>query len=135
MLRHFGIYPLGFDKENLFEEQKIFLIYLMTQIPELDYWKRNVDYKIKLSKIKSLESVEIPQTEKDLANITGKDLKQLHKEQLFNEKKRRMAELNKEYGIEESEDEIEKTVEIKPDIKDSNPQRLWELLHGKGLVK
>lgn len=137
MLRHFNIFPPTLDKEDLYEDQKIFLIYLMAQIPELDHWKRNVEYKTKLAEIKQLDinKIKIDQTIIDLAVINGKDMKQLRKEQLFLEKKKRITELNKEYGIRDPEKEAEKTVEIKQDINDSNPTRLWDILHGKGLVK
>lgn len=135
MIRHFNIFPLNFNKEDLFDEQKIFLIYLMAQIPELDQWKRNVDYKTRLAKIKQIDKVELNDTEVDLANIQNKPLSQVRKEQLFNEKKRLIGELNKEYGIDANEKEIEKIVETKTDIKDNNPMRLWDLLQGKGLVK
>jgi len=135
LIRHFNIFPVGFEKDNLFPEQKIFLIWLMGQIPDLDIWKRNVEYKTKLAEIQSLDKIELNQTEIDLAAIQEKPIKLVEKEQLFNEKKKRIQELNKKFGIEDTEDEIEKTVEIKPDIKDNNPKRIWDLLTGKGLVK
>jgi len=135
MIRHFNIYPSNFDKENLYEEQKVFLIYLIGVIPELDQWKIHIDYNIKLEEIKKLKKIEINQTEKDLAGINGKDLKQLYKEQLLLTKKRMISELNEKFGIVEDEKEIEKVIETKPDIKDNNPAQLWEMLQGKGLVK
>lgn len=135
MIRHFGIFPHNFDKENLLEDQKIFLIYLMASIPDMEYWKRNVEYKSRLIEIKSLEKININQTEYDLADISGKSKKQVYKEQLLLEKKRRISELNKEFGIDEIDEDIEKTVEIKQDIKNTNPEKLWDLLQGKGLVK
>lgn len=135
LIRHFNIFPVGFEKDNLFPEQKIFLIWLIGQIPDLDIWKRNVEYKTKLSEIQSLDKIELNQTEIDLAAIQEKPIKLVEKEQLFNEKKKRIQDLNKKFGIEDTEDEIEKTVEIKPDIKDNNPKRIWDLLTGKGLVK
>ena len=135
MIRHFNIYPSNFDKENLYEEQKVFLIYLIGVIPEIDQWKIHIDYNIKLEEIKKLKKIEINQTEKDLAGINGKDLKQLYKEQLLLTKKRMISELNEKFGIVEDEKEIEKVIETKPDIKDNNPAQLWEMLQGKGLVK
>lgn len=135
LIRHFNIFPDGFEKDNLFPEQKIFLIWLMGQIPDLDIWKRNVEYKTKLAEIQSLDKVELNQTEIDLAVINEKPIKQVEREQLFNEKKRLVQELNKKFGIEEDEKEIEKTVDIKSDVNDNNPKRIWDLLTGKGLVK
>ena len=135
MIRHFNIFPMGFDKENLYDEQKIFLIYLIGTIPNIEKWQISVEYKIKLDEIKNIKKVGIDQTEIDLANISGKDLKQVHKEQLFMEKKRLIQELNRRFGIEEDEEEIERTVEAEPDKIDNNPAHLWDVLNGKGLVK
>lgn len=135
LIRHFNIFPIGFDKENLFDEQKVFLIYLIGTIPDLDNWAINIDYKIKLDEIKKLDKINVSQTEYDLANIRGTDKAVVYKQQLFLEKKRRIQELNKRFGIEEDEEEIEKTVEIKTDVLDNNPRQLWDMLQGKGLVK
>lgn len=111
----------------------------MAQIPEIDHWKRNVEYKTKLAEIKQLDvnKIKIDKTIIDLASINGKDMKKLKKEQLLLEKKKRITELNKEYGIKDPEKEAEKTVDIKQDINNNNhnPTRLWDILHGKGLVK
>lgn len=135
MIRHFGIFPTNFDKENLLEEQKIFLVYLLAVIPDLDEWKLNVEYKTKLDEIKKIKSIDLDQTEKDLAEISGTNIFQLHKEKLFKHKKVKIQELNKKFGIIEAEEEVEKTVEIKPDIDENNPAKLWDMLQGKGLVK
>jgi hypothetical protein len=135
LIRHFKIFPSYFDKENLFDEQKIFLIYLMGFIPEIEEWKLEVDYKIRLEEIKKIDKVQINQTEIDLALINGTDLKELEKEQLFLEKKKRIQELNKKFGIVSEEKEIEKVVEEKHDIYNNNPQELWDILRGKGLIK
>lgn len=135
LIRHFNIFPANFDKENLFEEQKIFLIYLMGIIPDFDSWRLNVDYKIRLDEIKKMKSVKIDDTILDMARLQEKDLKQVEREELLKEKKKKIKELNKKFGIDEDEIVIEKTVETKEDIHDNNPARLWEILQGKGLVK
>jgi len=135
MIRHFNIFPTNFDKENLFEEQKIFLIYLMAHIPEIDQWKRNVEYKTRLAEIKQLETITLTETEIDMASINDQPLSQVKKEKLFTEKKKRINELNKEFGIVAEEREVEKVVETNTSANYSNPERLWDLLQGKGLVK
>ena len=135
LISHFNIFPANFDKENLFEEQKIFLIYLMGIIPDFDSWRLNVDYKVRLDEIKKMKSVKIDDTILDMARFQEKDLKQVEREELLKEKKKKIKELNKKFGIDEDEIVIEKTVETKEDIHDNNPARLWEILQGKGLVK
>lgn len=135
LIRHFNIFPLGFDKENLFEKQKVFLMYLMAQIPELKSWKINIEYQQKLAEINKIDNIELEQTEIDLAKIKGTKLSQIKREKIFAEKKKRIQELNKKYGVEESEQEIEKVVETKQDITENNPKELWEILQGKGLIK
>ena len=83
LIRHFNIFPANFDKENLFEEQKIFLIYLMGIIPDFDSWRLNVDYKIRLDEIKKMKSVKIDDTILDMAKLQEKDLKQVEREELY----------------------------------------------------
>ena len=135
MIRHFNIFPTSCDKENLFEEEKIFLIYLLANIPEIKEWRVDVDYQQQLEKIKKLKKVELDQTELDLAEISGKDIKELKREKLITEKILKIQELNRKFGIKQEEIEIEKVVETKTDKTDNNPQNIWEMLQGKGLVK
>ena len=135
LIRHFGIFPFNFDKENLFEEQKIFLIYLMGNIPDMDQWKINVEYNSNLNKIKKLNKISLDQTEIDLAELQGKNLKQVERDKLLAEKTKKIKELNEKFGIKEEEDEIEKVVAEKTEIDNNNPGRLWDLLNLKGLVK
>ena len=104
-------------------------------IPDFDSWRLNVDYKIRLDEIKKMKSVKIDDTILDMAKLQEKDLKQVEREELLKEKKKKIKELNKKFGIDEDEIVIEKTVETKEDIHDNNPARLWEILQGKGLVK
>jgi hypothetical protein len=57
MIRHFNIFPSSCDKENLFDEEKIFLVYLLANIPEIQEWKVDVDYQNQLEKIKILKKL------------------------------------------------------------------------------
>lgn len=135
LIRHFGIFPFNFDKENLFEEQKIFLIYLMGNIPDMEQWKLNIEYNSKLNEIKKINKVSLDQTEIDLAELQGKNLEQIERDKLLAEKTRKIRELNEKFGIKEKEDEIEKDVVEKTEIDSNNPGKLWDLLNLKGLVK
>ena len=135
LIKHFGIFPIGFNKEDLFEEQKIFLVYLMGFIPSIQDWTIQVDYQVELQKIKDIKTIEISPEDIDLAKMQGKDINELKKDRLNAEKIKKIAELNKKYGL---KDETPETNEI-PDIKDvidqNNPKKLWDILQGKGLLK
>lgn len=137
MIRHFDVYPIGFNKENLFEEQKIFLIYLMGQIPSLDDWTMQVDYKTKKEEIEKIKSIELNKTDLDLAKLQGKDIVELRKERLIQEKEKLLRDLNEKFGIKEEEKEIK--IDGLPDMDDSKPvsekEKLWDILQGKNLIK
>ena len=135
LIKHFNIFPITFDKENLFEEQKIFLIYLMGTIPDVEQWKTNVEYNLQLNKINKLKNIELTDTEKDVASLQGRNLSKIKKEKLLSEKRRRIQELNKKFGLKEESEDEEKVVDRKPEFRDNNPAQLWELLQGKGLIK
>lgn len=135
LIRHFNIFPENFEKENLFYEQKVFLLYLIGNIPDIDQWKTNVEYKLQLNKIKEIQSIDLTDTEKDLAELQGKNLSEVKKEKLLAEKIRKVQELNKKFGIIDTQEEAEKVVERKPELNNNNPAALWEILQGKGLVK
>jgi len=137
LMKYSGIWPTGLDKDNLFDEQKIFIVYLMGCIPTLENWTVQVDYKIKKQEIEDLKDVEIDQADIDLANLKNKSLKKLKAERLVQEKKKRLAELNKSFGIKEKV-KIADRPDGLPDPKaDDGTQRkeLWEMLNLKGLVK
>ena len=133
LIRHFGIYPHGFDKDDLFEEQKVFLMYLVGQIPEMDVWGRNVSYQTKLKDIRGLKEVEIPQAELDLASMRKQDITELKRQKLVETKRIKIAELNQEYGIKETDTETQVQAEIKGQTDD--PRQLWDMLQLKGLTK
>ena len=139
MIRHFKVFPPGFDPGNLFDEQKIFLVYLVGNIPDMDAWQKNVEYRSRLEEIRGIkkESIELNKTDIDLANIHGKSLDDLRAERLAPEKKNRIAQLRKDFGIQEDpeETEAENTVEPETLRATNDPSKLWDMLEGKGLVK
>lgn len=137
MIKHFGVYPIGFDKDDLFDEQKIFLIYLMGFVPDFENWSMQMDYKIKKEEIKNIKHVKIEKTDLDVAKLQGKDVKELKKERLKQEKEKLLRELNEKFGIEEEPEDIE--IEGLPEIDLEKPlsekEKLWDMLQGKGLLK
>lgn len=137
MIKHFGIWPLVCDKDNLFEEQKIFLIYLLGVIPEKEDWTMQVEYKRKLNEIKNITSVELDKTDFDLANIQGENVDEMRKRRLHEEKNKLIKELNEKYGIESGEnkeEDVADSIEFKNDSKQQK-EELWDILCGKGLIK
>jgi hypothetical protein len=136
MIKHFQVYPVNFDKKNLFEEQKIFLIYLIGIIPSVDDWTLQVDYKTKLEDIYNLKHIEFEKTDIDLAKLQGKDIEKLKEDRLLQEKKKRIKELNENFGIKPEEDtEIEGLSIQNTEKEPSNKEKLWDLLEGKNLIK
>lgn len=137
LMKYYGIWPIGLDKDNLFYEQKVFIVYLIGCIPTLEGWSTQVDYMIKKQEIEELKEIEIDQADIDIANLKNKDVKKLKAERLLQEKKKRLAELNKSFGIKEKV-KIADRPDGLPDPKaDDGTQRkeLWEMLNLKGLIK
>jgi len=139
LIKHFGIWPIGgSDKNDLFEEQKVFLVYLMGMIPSNDEWAVQVDYKTKLQEIKDMKSVEIEQGDIDLAKLQGRNIGKLKKERLEQEKEKRILELNEKFGIKEKIKQPERPEglpEKRHDKEKVRQEKLWDLLQGKGLVE
>lgn len=135
LIRHFNVYPENFDKENLFAEQKIFLIYLMGVIPSLENWMLHVDYLIKMGEIQNLDTIELSPESTDLSRLRGQSITEIKRQNLIEEKKRRIKELNKKFHIEEQDETIDKMADMKPVSPDNDPQRLWNILQGKGIIK
>lgn len=137
MIKHFQVYPLEFNKNDLFEEQKIFLIYLMGLIPSIEDWTLQVDYKTRKEKIKNIKSIKLEKTDIDLAQMHNKDIDELKKERLIEEKEKQLKELNEKFGIEEDKKEIK--IKGLPDNEKSElkseKEKLWDVLQGKGLIK
>jgi hypothetical protein len=138
MIKHFNVYPIGFNKNDLFEEQKKFLVYLMGFIPSLDDWSVQMDYKLKKEEIEKIKSVEISKSDLDLAKMQGKNIVELKKDRLIQEKERKLKELKDKFGIEEEMEDIK--IEGIPDIQDednpmSEKEKLWDMLQGRNLIK
>lgn len=133
MLKYFDVWPIGVDKNNLFEEQKIFLVYLFGVIPSLEDWNVQVDYKIKKEEIKNIKTIKLTKTDIDLALMQGKNIKELKKERTIQEKEKAVHELNEKFGIKNEPKKIE--IERLPDVKKvdgkDRQEKLWDLLQGK----
>ena len=132
MIKYFGVWPVGLDKNNLFEEQKTFIIYLMGTITSLENWNIQTSYHTELEEIKNLKKVDIENSDFDVARLQGRNIEEMKQERLEMEKERRINELKKKYGIKE-EEKFKKIPEM-PEIPDEK-QKLWEILEGKGLIK
>lgn len=142
MIKNFDIWPLNFEKNNLFEEQKVFLMYLIGQIPKHEDWTINIEYLTKLKEIKKKEIKDfvLPKIDIDLAKMRGDDPEKIRKERFKEEKTKKIKELNEKYSIknQSSEKEIVNIANThNNDIEDNNenPKQLWEMLQGKGLIK
>lgn len=136
LIKHFGIYPAGFDKENLLEEQKIFLIYLICSIPSVEDCTRNFEFQKRKEEIKINTKIKLSNTDIDVCKMQGRDIQELKKERLIQEKNRLIAELKKEYGIQDKKeiDKPESLPEGIPGKIQSEQAKLWEMLQGKGLI-
>jgi hypothetical protein len=140
LLKHLRIWPFTLDKNNLFEQQKIFLIYLMGIIPEQQDWQVQTEYQKEYNAIKNLKEVEIDKTEIDLAGIQGRNVEDIKKEKLSIEKAQRIQELNKKFGIKTDEkDYVQGGINLpkyENPVKDNSQRdQLWDILHGKGILK
>jgi hypothetical protein len=133
MIKHFDIWPMGVDKNNLFDEQKIFLIYLMGIIPSKEDWSLQIDYKKKLAEIENIKDIKLSKTDLDLAKLQGKNLEKLKSERLKSYKRERLKELNNKFGVKEdnTENEIEQKEQNIENKKNNQRQELWDLLQGK----
>lgn len=132
LIKHFGIFPFGFEKDNLFYEQRAFLVYLSGSIPSLENWSTQMDYTNRKEAIENLKVKDIQLSEEDLslAKLHGKDTDSIKREQLKSEKDKRIKKLDEDFGIKNENDQ--KIVEFKS--KSDNKERLWDMLQGKGLI-
>jgi len=132
LIKHFDIFPIGFDKNNLFYEQKTFLIYLSASIPSIDEWTIQMSYLTQKDEIENLKLKDIKLSQEDLSlvNLQGGNVENLKKERLKNEKEKKLKELNEKFGIKEEANKKEIKVSHKPDRR----QNLWDMLECKGLI-
>lgn len=139
MIKHFDVWPEGVDKNNLLDAQKVFLMYLMGFIPSHDDWEIQVDYKIKLQEIKDLKTVEMTQEDIDLAKMQGRNIAEIKKERLKSEKEKRIAELNKSFGIKDKKmpDRPQglPKMDSPKNMAKKKQEKLWTLLQGNGIIK
>jgi hypothetical protein len=139
LIKHCGIYPIGFDKDNLLEDQKVFLAYLLGVIPSLEDWSVQVDYKIRKEEIQkiNIKDIKLTKTDIDLAKLQGNDIDEIKKEKLKLEKQRKLRELKDKFGIKEEKEKEDDPIVIDSDsvIDSDNPNRLWDMLQMKNLVK
>ena len=140
MLKHFNVWPIGLEKDHMFEEQKIFLMYLMGFVPNWEGWNLPVDYQKQVEEINklALEDFELEKTDIDLAKLQGRDINQIRKERFVAEKEKMIAELDKKFGF-ESEEKTETKVEFhdkEDNFVDQNGQKkqLWDILEMKKII-
>jgi len=139
LIKNFDIWPIGLDKNNLFEEQKIFLVYLMGVIPNSKNWNLNIEYQTRLNEINNLteKDIVIDDTDIDIANLHGKSIDEIKKDRLKTEKEIRIKELNEKFGLEKKEKEKPKIMEFNEKIPEGNEghEQLWDMLQGKAFKK
>ena len=138
MIKHFDIWPAGFNKQDLFDEQKEFLIYLMGTLPAIEDWKTQVSYETELQEVKDLKSVHVSESDIDVAKLQGRDVAELKAERLKFEKKKRIDEIRKKYGLKPIGSEIQDVKglpKVKPEDRQKPQEKLWDMLQGKGLIK
>lgn len=133
LIKHFGIYPIGFNKDDLFFEQKIFLVNLIGIIPDYSAWNYQVMFNTEMEEIKSMtvKDVKLSEEEIDLARLRGHNLDQIKIERLSTLKKNKEKEIKEKYGVKE-EKETEQEISIRPE---SERKHLWDILEGKGLIR
>jgi hypothetical protein len=139
LIKHFDIWPIGIDKNNLFHEQKIFIVYLMGVTPSMSDWTTHVSYQKELNEAKNLKKVKIDQADIDVAKLQGRDIEEIKRERLKAEIKKRITEINNKYGIVQEEkipDNVKKIQDPTEKIQDpTEREKLWDMLQGKGLIK
>jgi len=138
LLKYFNIYPDGFDKNNLFEEQKYFLMYLMGVIPKLEDWNMQVDYQTQIKNVSllTIKDVEFSQTDIDVAKLQGRDINEIKRERLRQEKEKRISEIKKQFGIKEEIKlpDLPENIENPATEQDLHKKQLWDILECKGLL-
>lgn len=137
MIRHFGVFPVGVDKDNLFEEQKRFLMYLVGGIPSMENWQNNVEYQNRLAEIKLIDDITLSAEEIDLAQLHGSSIDEIKRNRLIQDKMQKIKELNEKYGVKTNDENIISVIADEQDEKATStkdPQALWDILQGKGLI-
>lgn len=111
-------------------------------IPDMSEWSLNMSYKKKINDIKRLKEVKLTKTDEDLCKLQNKDIDELKKQRLKEEKIRKIHEVNAEFGVKNEEEDIDDEFKDVIDSQskkgknvDFNKEKLWDMLEGRGLVK
>lgn len=146
-IRHFKKFPLGCNQEEFFEEQKIFLMFLIGTIPEFSDWNLQIKYYQEKHNIDimTINDIKLSDYDKDVAAFQGKDINEIKKEKLKVEKRKLKSELNKKYGVEDKNKVYaSKSLTDNDSIQNDNDdventekeqKRLWDILELRGLTK
>ena len=76
-IKHFNIWPVGVEKNNLFYEQKVFVMNLMATIPDLSDWTTQIQYNRELYDIENLKSVRMEEADIDVAKLQEENIEKL----------------------------------------------------------
>ena len=142
-IKHFKKFPVDVNQDDFFEEQKIFVMYLCGVIPEFTDWNYQIKYYQQKANIEdmTIADVKLDESELDIAEFRNEDVNKIKEEKLKSEKKRRIFELNKEFGIKNKEPkkkiEVNNISNEEKSVEDKRKeqQRLYDILQGKGLTK
>ena len=129
MIKYYGVYPPGFDINNLHEVQKMFLIYLAGVVPKEDEWSLNVSYFKEKSDIEELDSIEIEQTDIDLAGLQGQSIEDLRCERLSAYKTKCLKDLDMKFGL--KKDDKKEAYDISSKINGTIQQKLYDMISNK----
>ena len=110
----------------------------MGTLPAIEDWKTQVSYETELQEVKDLKSVHVSESDIDVAKLQGRDVAELKAERLKFEKKKRIDEIRKKYGLKPIGSEIQDVKglpKVKPEDRQKPQEKLWDMLQGKGLIK
>lgn len=131
------MFPVGVNPETFFEEQRIFVCYLMGNIQDMTDWRHQCSYIKKKNDIEkmTIDDIKLTDTEKELAKMQCASEIQKKREKLKFEKINLKKQLNEEFRIKEETEQTE-NVSVKETTPGDEQQRpLWEILQLKGIVK
>lgn len=133
MIRHYGIFPVGFNRDDLWPEQKAFLMYLIAEMPTIEVWTHNMKYRSEVDAIKAMtiDDIVLSAADADLAKMQGDNIAEVKALRLKAEKQKRLKEINEKYGVEDQPEEEEAE---KPKMVQDSPGAIWEKLMGKGII-
>ncbi|MFA5658629.1 MAG: hypothetical protein WC900_05035 [Oscillospiraceae bacterium] len=135
-IKHFKMFPVGVNPETFFEEQRIFVCYLMGNIQDMPDWRHQCSYIKKKNDIDTMtiDDIQLTDNEKELAKMQNESEIKKKKEKLKFEKINLKKQLNDEFGIKE-EKSTQEIVEKAKTPGDEQKLQLWDMLQAKGIVK